>query len=151
MYEGACLRRHPPWSVVSQRTFDLRTLRLETPKGEWYIAIPEGTIDDPMVLMLQTTPLAESDHLPGEDYFLGPEEPPVEAEIKRVLECGKVVALTSQVEHVNRNAGQWSLLTEHGMKTGKTTSRGPSLEVWPESHWPGFALLQADVLQSYTA
>ena len=25
------------------------------------------------------------------------------------------------------------------------------LEVWPESHWPGFALLQVDVLQSYTA
>ena len=25
------------------------------------------------------------------------------------------------------------------------------LEVWPESHWPGFALRQADVLQSYTA
>ena len=23
-----------------------------------------------------------------------------------------------------------------------------SLEVWPESHWPGFALRQADVLQS---
>ena len=26
-----------------------------------------------------------------------------------------------------------------------------ALEVWPESHWPGFALLQVDVLQSYTA
>ena len=26
-----------------------------------------------------------------------------------------------------------------------------TLEVWPESHWPGFALRQADVLQSYTA
>ena len=26
-----------------------------------------------------------------------------------------------------------------------------NLEVWPESHWPGFALLQVDVLQSYTA
>ena len=26
-----------------------------------------------------------------------------------------------------------------------------NLEVWPESHWPGFALRQADVLQSYTA
>ena len=26
-----------------------------------------------------------------------------------------------------------------------------SLEVWPESHWPGFALRQADVFQSYTA
>ena len=25
------------------------------------------------------------------------------------------------------------------------------LEVWPESHWSGFALRQADVLQSYTA
>ena len=25
------------------------------------------------------------------------------------------------------------------------------LEVWPESHWPGFALRQVDVLQSYTA
>ena len=24
------------------------------------------------------------------------------------------------------------------------------LEVWPESHWPGFALRQSDVLQSYT-
>ena len=23
-----------------------------------------------------------------------------------------------------------------------------ALEVWPESHWPGFALRQADVLQS---
>ena len=26
-----------------------------------------------------------------------------------------------------------------------------ALEVWPESHWPGFALRQADVLQSYMA
>ena len=28
---------------------------------------------------------------------------------------------------------------------------GRCLEVWPESHWPGFALLQVDVLQWYTA
>ena len=27
----------------------------------------------------------------------------------------------------------------------------PTLEVWPESHWPGFALRQADVLQVYLA
>ena len=26
-----------------------------------------------------------------------------------------------------------------------------SLEVWPESHWPGFTLRQSDVLQSYAA
>ena len=25
------------------------------------------------------------------------------------------------------------------------------LEVWPESHWPGFALRQADAFQSYYA
>ena len=25
------------------------------------------------------------------------------------------------------------------------------LEVWPESHWPGFALRQTDVLESYVA
>ena len=25
------------------------------------------------------------------------------------------------------------------------------LEVWPESHWPDFALRPADVFQSYTA
>ena len=25
------------------------------------------------------------------------------------------------------------------------------LEVWPESHWPGFALRQADVFQAYPA
>ena len=25
------------------------------------------------------------------------------------------------------------------------------LEAWPESHWPGFALRQVDVFQSYTA
>ena len=31
------------------------------------------------------------------------------------------------------------------------TSNNSLLEVWPESHWPGFALRQVDVLQSYTA
>ena len=31
------------------------------------------------------------------------------------------------------------------------TQFSDALEVWPESHWPGFALRQADVLQSYTA
>ena len=35
----------------------------------------------------------------------------------------------------------------HEYDYGDTTH----LEVWPESHWPGFALCQADVLQSYTA
>ena len=32
----------------------------------------------------------------------------------------------------------------------KITVRMP-LEVWPESHWPRFLLIQRDGLQSYTA
>ena len=36
-------------------------------------------------------------------------------------------------------------------KGAGTATPGGRLEVWPESHWPGFALRQADVLQSYTA
>ena len=35
--------------------------------------------------------------------------------------------------------------------TNRLINRLASLEVWPESHWSGFALRQADVLQSYTA
>ena len=34
---------------------------------------------------------------------------------------------------------------------GRSLTAGPALEVWPESHLPGFTLRQADVLQSYTA
>ena len=32
---------------------------------------------------------------------------------------------------------------------GKPEAIALALEVWPESHWPGFALRQADVFQSY--
>ena len=35
-------------------------------------------------------------------------------------------------------------------RVGTVVSRS-TLEVWPESHWPGFTLRQADVFQSYTA
>ena len=37
----------------------------------------------------------------------------------------------------------WSALAVTSKKNGY-------LEVWPESHWLGFALRQPDVLQSYT-
>ena len=35
--------------------------------------------------------------------------------------------------------------------TFNETALRQTLEVWPESHWPGFALRQSDVFQSYTA
>ena len=107
---------------------DLRALLLEAPDGEWYVTIPEGTIDDPMTLVPQNTLLADSVYLPGAGYFLGPEEPPAEAKIQHTLERGKVVALTGQVVQVNRSAGEWSLLTDHGLKAGRTTPSGPGLD-----------------------
>ena len=106
---------------------DLRALLLEMPEGQWYITVPEGTLDDPMKLEPQSTQLGQSDYLPGEDYFLG-EEARDKAELQRMLERGNAVALTGQVEIANRGKGEWVLLTDSGMKTGKTAPGGPSLD-----------------------
>ena len=106
---------------------DLRTLLLEMPEGQWYITIPEGTLDDPMELEPQSTPLGTSDYLPGEDYFLG-EESRDEEEFQHVLERGNAVALTGDVELADRGKGEWVLLTDSSMKTGKTAPGGPSLD-----------------------
>ena len=40
-------------------------------------------------------------------------------------------------------------LRDHSETIGQRMER--DLEVWPESHWPGFALRQSDVFQSYAA
>ena len=108
---------------------DLRALLLESPDGEWYIATPEGTIDDPLTLEPQQETLADTDYLPGDGYFLGPEEPPdIHTKIQRALERGKAVAIVGQVDKVNRSASEWGLLTDHGVKTGKVAPSGPSLD-----------------------
>ena len=107
---------------------DLRTLMLETPGGEWYISMPEGDIEDPQELIPQSTPLAESVHLPGGGYFLGPEEPPDDKAVRRMLEGGKAVTFTGLVEQVNRSNGEWVLLTGDGLRSGKTTVGGPGLD-----------------------
>ena len=39
------------------------------PGSEWYITMAEGTIDDSLTLILQSTPLAESDYLPADGHF----------------------------------------------------------------------------------
>ena len=106
---------------------DLRTLFLEMPEGVWYIAVPEGTIEDSIELVPRPEPLADSDCLLSDGYFLGPEEPTDEAELRRALERGKVVTLTGQVEQADCSAGDWSLLTDHGVKTGKIAPGGPDL------------------------
>ena len=107
---------------------DLRTLLLESPGGEWYITTANGTIDDPLALEPQQTPLAETDYLPEAGYFLDDEPSDDAPAIQRVLERGKVVAVSGQVEQVNRSTGEWGLLTDHGVKTGKVAPGGPDLD-----------------------
>ena len=108
---------------------DLRTLLLETPGGEWYTVMPEGEVDDPQKLIPQSTPLAETDHLPGEGYFLGPKDTPDNvAAIARALDRGKVVILTGLVEQANRSIGEWALLSEDGIQSGRTYPGGPKLD-----------------------
>ena len=108
---------------------DLRNILLESPDGEWYITTPEGTIDDPLTLEPQQATLADTDYLPGDGYYLGPEEPPdVDAKIQRTLERGKAVAIVGQVGRVNRSYGEWGLLTDDGVKNGKVAPSGPGLD-----------------------
>lgn len=107
---------------------DLRALLLEAPEGEWYITTPEGTIDDPLTLASQQTPLADTDYLPEAGYFLDDEPPEVATAIRHALEIGRVVAVEGQVEQVDRNAGEWGLLTDHGVRTGKVAPDGPTLD-----------------------
>ena len=107
---------------------DLRTLLLEMPGGEWYIMMPKGTIDDPQELMPQLVSLADTDYLPEEGYFLEPDEPLDSGPVRRALERGKVVTVTGLVEHANRSVGEWALLTDDGIQSGKTYPGGPVLD-----------------------
>lgn len=107
---------------------DLRTLLLESPSGEWYIATPEGTIDDPLTLEPQQASLTETDYLPEAGYFLDDEPLDVAAAIRRALEREKVVVVVGQIEQVNRGTGEWGLLTDQGVKTGKVAPAGPDLD-----------------------
>ena len=48
--------------------------------------------------------------------------------IRRALEREKAVVVVGQVEQVNRGTGEWGLLTDHGVKTGKVAPAGPDLD-----------------------
>lgn len=98
---------------------DLRTLLLEPPGGEWYITVADGTIDDPLTLEPQRQPLAETDYLPDEGFFLEEPAPTSDMEVQQALASNKVVVVTGRFEQVNQSTGEWGLLTEHEVRTGK--------------------------------
>ena len=107
---------------------DLRTLLLEAPDGEWFITVADGTIEDPLTLVPQQEPLAETEYLPEEGFFLEAPTPVSESDIKQAVERGNVAVFTGQVELANRSKGEWSLLTDSGVKTGRTAPGGPNLD-----------------------
>ena len=107
---------------------DLRTLLLEAPDGEWFITIANGTIDDPLTLVPQQEPLSETEYLPDEGFFLEAPTTVSESDIKQAVERGNVAVFTGQVELANRSRGEWSLLTDTGVRTGRTAPGGPSLD-----------------------
>ena len=53
---------------------------------------------------------------------------------------------TADIQEMTQLAAQAA-----GAHTFNEAALRQTLEVWPESHLPGFTLRQADVLQSYTA
>ena len=108
---------------------DLRTLMLEAPDGEWYITIADGMTDDPLKLEPQHVPLTETEYLPGEGCFWGPEEPPDhDGDVARALERGRVATITGFLERADRSAGEWALLTDDGVEIGRTHPGGPGLD-----------------------
>ena len=101
---------------------------LEAPDGEWFITVADGTIEDPLTLVPQHEPLAETEYLAEEGFFLGAPTPVSESDIKQAVERGNVAVFTGQVELANRSKGEWSLLTDNGVQTGRTAPGGPSLD-----------------------
>ena len=108
---------------------DLRTLMLEAPGGEWYITVDDGGTDDPLTLEPQRVPLTETEYLPKEGYFWGPEKPPDhDGDVARALERGRTVTITGALEQANRSAGKWALLSGDGIQSGRTYPGGPGLD-----------------------
>ena len=107
---------------------DLRTLLLEAPGGEWYITIADGTIHDPLTLVPQAEPLAQTEHLPQEGFFLEEPSPIDESDVQQAVERGNVVTLTGHVQLADRSAGEWKLLTARGIETGRTVPGGTLLD-----------------------
>ena len=117
----------------------------------------EITIDEQELLSLPRKPVHEGK---VEFHVAGLETPTVDVSLE--VECREnepCIDLHSTRENIlfGENA-ELALSMNNPLSQDEVTVKleltipdGWSLEVWPESHWPGFLLRQADELQSYTA
>ena len=107
---------------------DLRGLLLESPGGEWYTTIADGAIDDPLTLEPQAGPLAATDYLPEPGFLLEGEPAVDETDLRQAVARGKVADLTGKLEWADRRSGDWGLLTDAGVKSGKSVAGSGALD-----------------------
>lgn len=97
---------------------DLRTLLLERPDPDWFLARLEGGIDHPFEIHPGSGSLLESGFLPDEGFFLCDEETPPSG----------AVTLVGALEQADTVLGTWGLAAEEGEYFGRTREGGPRLE-----------------------
>ena len=107
---------------------DLRALMLEAPGGEWYITLTNSDPGDTLTLEPQAGPLAATDYLPGPGFLLAGEPAVDEADLQQAAARGKVADLTGKLEWADRRSGDWGLLTDAGVKSGKAVAGGGALD-----------------------
>ena len=113
------------------------------------------------MLLMAEDGLHSFDHDAGRKLYTDMEEAELEEDAKRtvILKLHPNAEVGKLLLHRCGMRSRW--LTGNGARTLSRRLRDEAfspaltrnllehLEVWPESHWPGFALRQADVLQSY--
>lgn len=96
-------------------SLDLRSLLVDASEEEWYLAATTD-LTQPLTLVPQSSPLAESQFLPDAGFVLH-EYPTSES-----------VTLTGTFEKFDKRTNHWGLLTEEGGKSGKIDEGGPSID-----------------------
>ncbi|MDP1586915.1 MAG: hypothetical protein Q8M07_04200 [Prosthecobacter sp.] len=120
---------------------DLRSLMLEGGDGEWFLATAPQGLEEPLTLIPQEKPLAESEHLPKAGFVLKLDKNDITRIAARAaavhwehMASASLSALHSSVVQVVGELavadlvhGWWQLSTSQGPCTGRVKPEGPSL------------------------
>jgi len=90
---------------------DLRALLLDEREGTWYLSMIEHGLNQPLILIEQNAPLAESGMVPEPGFFL----------------YDRPADLKGMLDKADLGAGTWRIVTENGPYSGKIKQGGPSL------------------------